>query len=158
METVSKSAQVRNVSRDMGIEYTLADKVINSYYDYVKHMITKDEEPETGFLGFLIFSKVHKDLSTCERKTYAYQVRIVSDEIGESEATVKGILDCLRDTILNDLKSGMLGYNIFSMATIWTESGRFRTRHSPVLTKKIRIRATNWIRHEVARDHGKTLV
>lgn len=158
METVSKSGQVRNVSREMGIEYTLADKVIDAYYEYVKYMIKVDEEPETGFLGFLIFSKLDKDLTTCERNTYAYQVRIVADEIGESVATVKGILDCLRDTILTDLKSGMVSYNIFSLATIWTESKRFRTRYSRSLTKKVRIRATNWVRHEIARDYGKTLV
>ena len=158
METISKTAQIRIVARDMGIEYTLASKIIDSYYSYVRHMITVDEEPETGFLGFLVFSKVNKDLSTCERNTYAYQVHVVATEIGESEVTVKGVLDFLRDTILNDIKSGMLGYNLFSLATIWTDGGRLKSRHSSSLTKSVRIRATNWIRSEVARDMGKTLV
>lgn len=158
METVTKIGQIKNVARELGLEYKLTHKVIDSYYGYIKYMINDNSETETGFLGFLVFTKNDEVIQSNSRNTYAYQVSIIAEEIKESYETVKGILDCLRNMLLNDIKSGMLGYNLFSLATIWTESGRFRSKHSTALSSNVRIRATNWIRSEVSRDYGKTLV
>lgn len=126
---ISQSVQVAAVAQRLNTEKTIVKTVLTSYSKYVRYCVERHKT--TGYLGIVTFFNLESRVDSDE--TFAYQSRVVADELGLSPVLVQGILTEMKLLITDDLLNG-LTYTIYSLCKIsLTPKGTVTTRKSSTL-------------------------
>ena len=144
MSNISLSDQITGVSTRTGIAYTTSQEILRGYGRYVRYMVDKGHS--TTYLG--LFDLRNKNLEESRTiTTYAYQARIVADELGLSHILVKSVLDELREMLITDVVLGRT-YTIYNLAQVSNIDGRVHIKGSTTLPKDVRVHCSRWFRSE----------